>query len=57
MKPEDVAKIGQESFLGEISGLEISGASQKAFLVKSLAKRFQDDAQHMAKIGPRKLSW
>ena len=30
---------------------------KKAFLVKSLAKRFQDEAQDVAKIGPRKLSW
>ena len=29
----------------------------KAFLVKSLAERFQDEAQDVAKIGSRKLSW
>ena len=30
---------------------------KKAFLVKSLAWRFQDEAQDVAKTGPRKLSW
>ena len=35
MKPKDVAKMG----------------SRKAFLVKSLAQRFQDEAQDVAKIG------
>ena len=30
---------------------------KKAFLVKSLDYRFQDEAQDVAKIGSRKLSW
>ena len=33
------------------------GQLKKAFFVKSLAQRFQDEAQDVAKIGSRKLSW
>ena len=64
MKPKMWPRQGQESFLGEISSLEISRSSprcgqdtvKKAFLVKSLAYRFQDEAENVAKIGSRKLS-
>ena len=69
MKPKIWPREAQESFLGEISlgessSLEISRWSprsgqdraKKAFLVKSLAQRFQDKARDVAKIGSRKLS-
>ena len=65
MKPKMWPREAQESFLGEVSNLEITRLSprcgqerlKKAFLVKSLAKRFQDEAQDVAKRGSRKLSW
>ena len=65
MKPRMWPREAQESFLGEISSLEISRCSprcgqerlKKAFSVKSLAQRFQDEAQDVAKRGSRKLSW
>ena len=53
MKPKMWPRWAQESFLGEISSLEIKLGLKKAFLVKSLAEDFQD----VAKMGPRKLSW
>ena len=52
MKPKMWPRQGQESSLGEISSLEISRSPRcgqdgvkKAFLVKSLAQRSQDEAQ------------
>ena len=65
MKLKMWPRWGQESFLGEMPDPEISRWSsrcgqdrvKKAFLVKCLTQRFQDEAQDVAKMGSRKLSW